>query len=331
MPNSSQTPDLRSQPVHRRASRLAAILAGGGALVWAALTPRTPEASPAPASVPTPVRTLEVVATEFALQAPDTVTAGRVRLRLTNHGRELHILEVVRLADGHTTEELAAILAARKPAPAWATFVGGPIAPPKGAPAGGGASDAPTSSLDVTVDLEPGRYALICPIPSPDDHRPHMVKGMVRTLVVVPASPSGAALPSVEEHEEDPIIVGRDAGGASAARVVLDDYGFLLQPEWQAGRHEIRVVNRAAQPHEMVVFKLDAGKRVADVVSWAASLTGPPPGTLVAGTTALGRGRAATIDLTLTPGAYALLCFAPDAKDGRSHVQHGMTREVTVE
>ena len=80
----------------------------------------------------------------------------------------------------------------------------------------------------------------------------------------------------------------------------------------------------------LVVFRLDTGKRVADVVRWAASLAGPPPGTLVGGTTALSRGHAVTVTLDLTPGTYALLCFVADARDGRSHVQHGMTREITV-
>ena len=32
----------------------------------------------------------------------------------------------------------------------------------------------------------------------------------------------------------------------------------------------------------------------------------------------------------LTPGEYALLCFVPDAGDGKPHVAHGMVRQVTV-
>jgi hypothetical protein len=256
---------------------------------------------------------LDVVASEFDFDAPDTVMAGRHRLRLTNRGREMHLLEVARLADGHTAEELAAQLAARGPVPAWATFVGGPLAPPGGIGPAGKASDG----LAVTVDLVPGRYALICPIPSPGDHRPHMVKGMVRTLVVTPAPAPRAARTR-----------GPDAVGST--RVVLDDYGFLLDPAWRAGRTTVRVENRAVQPHELVVFRLDPGKRAADVVRWAGSLAGSPPGTLVAGTTALGRGQVAVLALSLTPGSYALLCFLPDATDGRAHVRHGMTREVTV-
>ena len=30
------------------------------------------------------------------------------------------------------------------------------------------------------------------------------------------------------------------------------------------------------------------------------------------------------------PGRYALLCFIPDAKDGKPHFVHGMAKEITV-
>jgi hypothetical protein len=168
----------------------------------------------------------------------------------------------------------------------------------------------------VTLELTPGRYALLCPIPSPDDHRAHTLKGMVRTLVVVPA------------RRAAPAASARTRGASS--RVVLDNYGFVLDLPWRAGRHRLQVENRAAQPHELAIFRLAEGKRVGDVVRWASTLTGPPPGRLVGGTTALSRGSSVTVPLTLAPGTYALLCFLPDARDGRSHVQHGMTREITV-
>ncbi len=322
MPNRQQVPVHRPIVERHRVARItsaAAVLTGLVALTGAALAAAGP--APAGAGPPAPAdRTLDVVTTEFAFLAPDTVTAGRTRLRLVNRGRELHILEIARLDDGHTAEELAEHLATRRPPPAWATFVGGPLARPDG---------STSEDLAVTVDLAPGRYALLCPIPSPADHRPHMLKGMVRTLVVVPARAAGRAAPVI------PVARGRSAPARGAApavpgRVVLDDYGFVVQPAWRAGRHTLRVENRAAQPHELVVFRLAHGKRAADVVRWAGTLAGPAPGTLVAGTTALGRGQTVTLALTLTPGAYALLCFLPDATDGRSHVQHGMTRELTV-
>ena len=57
---------------------------------------------------------------------------------------------------------------------------------------------------------------------------------------------------------------------------------------------------------------------------------GPPPGAVVGGTAALSRGQEVAFDVALAPGADALLCLVADARDGRSHVQHGMLRKVAV-
>jgi uncharacterized cupredoxin-like copper-binding protein len=31
-----------------------------------------------------------------------------------------------------------------------------------------------------------------------------------------------------------------------------------------------------------------------------------------------------------TPGRYVLICFVPDARDGKPHFVHGMAQELTV-
>jgi len=36
------------------------------------------------------------------------------------------------------------------------------------------------------------------------------------------------------------------------------------------------------------------------------------------------------VDLDLAPGEYGLLCFLPDAKDGKPHFVHGMHKQITV-
>ena len=34
--------------------------------------------------------------------------------------------------------------------------------------------------------------------------------------------------------------------------------------------------------------------------------------------------------MTFEPGSYALICFVPDAKDGKPHAMHGMLKTLTV-
>ena len=36
------------------------------------------------------------------------------------------------------------------------------------------------------------------------------------------------------------------------------------------------------------------------------------------------------VEVDLPPGEYGLLCFLPDAKDGKPHFLHGMARSTTV-
>jgi hypothetical protein len=36
------------------------------------------------------------------------------------------------------------------------------------------------------------------------------------------------------------------------------------------------------------------------------------------------------VELDLTPGDYALLCFVPDAKDKKPHLEHGMIQQITI-
>jgi hypothetical protein len=114
-------------------------------------------------------------------------------------------------------------------------------------------------------------------------------------------------------------------------RIVLDDYSFTITPELRAGRHTIRVENAAAQPHHVEFVRLAPGKTVGDLMQWFKRREGPPPGEPVGGTTPLTRGAVSFVTADFAPGEYALFCFVPDAKDKRSHVAHGMVRQIRVE
>jgi hypothetical protein len=38
----------------------------------------------------------------------------------------------------------------------------------------------------------------------------------------------------------------------------------------------------------------------------------------------------AFITADFTPGEYALICFLPDAKDGKPHFAHGMIQQIHI-
>ena len=58
---------------------------------------------------------------------------------------------------------------------------------------------------------------------------------------------------------------------------------------------------------------------------------GPAPGHAVGGIGFIEPAGSATFSADLAPGSYGLICFVPDAKDGKPHLVHGMMKEFTVE
>jgi hypothetical protein len=241
-----------------------------------------------------------VTAGEFYYEAPDTIPAGFTKIRFVNEGTEFHLGQLVQLLDGHTAQELKAQMATHQPPPAWARFVGGPNTP------------MPNGEVESTLELAPGDYAFVCPVSSPSDHAPHAAKGMVRALTVVPSKDLGRA-PRAD------------------ARIVLDDYDFVVAPAIRAGRRTIRVENVSTQPHEVGVLRLERGKTVDDVMAWLRQRDGAPPAEVVGGSSALSRGVVTYIHADFTSGDYVLVCFVPDRKDGKSHYEHGMVRKFRVD
>lgn len=233
-------------------------------------------------------------------EAPDTMAAGLTNIRLINDGPMFHHVWLVRLEDGRTVGDLVDHFRTPGPAPEWAVDVGGPNAP--GAPGGDTAA---------IVDLEPGTYALVCVIDLPDGV-PHVMKGMVRQVVVVPSNGPAATLPEAD-------IV-----------MTLDDYTFGTDVPITAGRRTIRVENAAAQPHEVLFVKLENGATAQEFMEAMAKAEGPPPGTVLGGVTGMAQGGMNQVTLDFEPGDYALICFVPDASDGRPHFLHGMLHQIHV-
>ena len=246
------------------------------------------------------VRTITVTASDYAFAAPDSVPAGLTEIRLENRGAEMHHAFLIRLDGGKTMGDLFASMRGDGPLPSWAREVGGPNTP------------GPGGESTAMLRLAAGRYAMICVIPSPDG-KPHVMKGMAKEIVVTPATSNTA-----------------NANVRVSSTMTLLDYAFQVSQPLAAGRQTIRVKNDAAQPHEVLVVRLQPGKKPADVLAWMEKMEGPPPGAPIGGTTPLARGEENLITMDLTPGEYGLICFAPDAKDGKPHFVHGMMTQFTV-
>jgi len=249
-------------------------------------------------------RVVDVTAYDYHFRSPTSVPAGTLTFRMKNAGSEVHHLWVVRLDRGRTPADFIKAMNAWGSAlkmPDWATDVGGPNNVGAGQTANG------------TMTLEPGTYMLVCWVPSPDG-RPHVMKGMVKPLTVTAEGPTTAAEPTAD------------------VTMTLDDYNFTLSGPLKAGTRTIRFENKATQPHEAVIARLLPEKTMLQAIVWMNSgQSGPAPVAMLGGASGIAQGRHMFVTADLKPGKYVLLCFIPDARDGRPHSAHGMAKEITVE
>lgn len=245
---------------------------------------------------------IRFTASDFTFEGPTTVEAGMVTLSLTNVGETWHHLQLVKLPEGMNMEAFQAAMAQMQPGsppPPWFEEVGGVNPPPPGGPA------------RVTQRLEPGEYAVLCLVDTPD-RVPHVMKGMIRPLTVTPSTRAAAALPEAD------------------LSLTLVDYAFSFSSPPTSATRVVRVENHAEQAHEIAVFRFLPGKTMDDLGAWAATYEGPAPVEAVGGVPAIRPGQVVNMELSLTPGEYAALCFVPDIGDGQPHLVHGMAMPFTV-
>lgn len=260
----------------------------------------SPPATAATDAAPAPVT---VTATDYKLDLPDTIPAGAVTMHLVNHGKEMHHAVVVRLEDGKTLADFQQAMKHEGPPPSWVRFVGGPN------------GIVPGQEATSTAAFTAGNYVVMCLIPGADGV-PHMMKGMMRPFTVTgTASAAASALPAADDT------------------VRMGEYSFEPTGPLTAGRHVVLVQNAGQQPHELVVLKLAPGRHVTDFGKWATTggMKGPPPAMPVGGVGLIEPAGSATFSADLAPGSYGLICFVPDAKDGKPHLAHGMMKEFAVE
>ncbi len=113
---------------------------------------------------------LPVTAIDYGFEGiPDQVPAGQVAFQFTNKGESAHEMVVIKLGEG---ADLDALLASdQQPPEDQAKELGGTYSAPGG------------DATFVNVDLEPGRYAVVCFLPGPDG-KPHFSLGMKKTFTV---------------------------------------------------------------------------------------------------------------------------------------------------
>jgi hypothetical protein len=244
---------------------------------------------------------IDLDARDFSYVAPDTLPSGLVTLRMTNHGQEVHHVQLLRLKDTTTFEQFVAALQTEGDGAIGLTTLPGGVGPID-----------PQATAEVTLNLDPGAYVLACFIAGPDGV-PHVAKGMILPLQVVqPAEPATTATPTTRGTFQ------------------MSDFSFEMPDSLPAGRNTFQVVNAGPQFHELNVVRLAPGASVQDVLAWTTQPSGPPPFEAVGGMNGLSVGGVGYMTLDLPVGSYVAICHIPDPNTGLPHAQLGMLKAFAV-
>lgn len=255
-------------------------------------------ASLAPAAQPAK---LTIVAKDFSYDLPAELPAGLTTITLKNEGAEPHHAQFARVNDDVTDEQImAALQQGPDAALPLVTLPGGPAVIPPG------------QSTEVTIDLTPGRYLVLCFVPS-HDGVPHAAKGMVSMTRVVASNTRPASSPKAD------------------LTITLQDFSFTMPEQLKAGPQVWQVVNKGPQPHEIALIKLADGKTMDDVMAWMHDPAGPPPYEDAGGMQGLTAGSTGYFHVDLKPGAYVALCHIPDPGSGKAHEELGMVKPFVVQ
>ncbi|HUQ40228.1 MAG TPA: hypothetical protein VM030_08735 [Acidimicrobiales bacterium] len=242
----------------------------------------------------------------FKFSVPENVTGGAVTLKLVNDGKELHDLQLVKAAPGHTLAEFLKEFGSEEaPVSEWIEAAGGVGGTPPG------------QTNQVTLELEPGTYWYVCTESTEKGEKEisHANSGMSGEITI--AGDSEASLPDTD------------------ASIVAKEYSFA-PTGLKAGKNTFTFTNEGAQLHHAGIVPLMPGKTFADAKAALTSQeepTGPPPIDFEKSvfTAVVSGGKSMVVDATLAAGTYALLCFMPDkGTAGPPHVAKGMLVELKV-
>lgn len=172
------------------------------ALALIACQEADPESDGESGTDPTAPRVVEMTASDYALQMPDSISAGWTTFRMKNRGEEHHLFTFLELPGGVSYEDFRRDVVVPYDS-IWAQVVDGqingeeareklrPLLPdwyPSDLVQPGGVSlTAPGRTAETTMRMEPGTYVLEC-YAKTVERQYHALLGMVRPLTVYKSS-----------------------------------------------------------------------------------------------------------------------------------------------
>jgi uncharacterized cupredoxin-like copper-binding protein len=122
------------------------------------------------------------------------------------------------------------------------------------------------------------------------------------------------------------------AGGprARVVEIVAREFAFDMPDTLRSGLTTLRLRNAGNEPHHLMLFRLDAGKGLADVSAiLARDVAYPAWMHAVGGPNAVIGRRQSAVTVLLAPGSYVAFCYIP-SPDRVVHSAKGMLKTLTV-
>lgn len=253
---------------------------------------------------------VDVVVTDHTLDLPEEIPAGWTTFRFHNRSDEVHFGVLQLLPDGITVEDSLAevvpvfqdgmdLINAGDPNGGFAEFANLPAWYGEVVFTGGPGLVSPGETAVVTVDLEPGTYAMECYVKT--DGVFHSFHGMIAGFTVTEEE-------SVRTEPTADVTVTVSSDGASG--------GITIDGEFRPGRQTIAVhfadqaVHGNVLGHDLHVARIEEDTDLDALgtwMSWITGLDGTPPVHFVGGTHEMPAGSTAYMDVTLRPGTYVLV------------------------
>jgi len=246
-------------------------------------------------------RVLTVVARDTALELAPSVPAGLTTVRLTINGTIRRELIVHRIPAGTLPADLVRGAVGRPERWFDQWSFGGPAVP----------RDSATEA-SVTLDLRPGRYALVA-YEVDAAGRPRPDKLIWRDVTAVAASvliPARFTVPDLTFRIKD---------------AKVEALGTV-----RSGQRILQVENAGGRPHDFLVGRLKPGKTIDDVRRWDRDRNDPPPFVYVGGLTPMSNGVTAQTKLVLQTGTHVVFCTMRHAGDKERDYQRGVITSFKV-
>ena len=242
----------------------------------------------------------EYAALDYVFAGPSEIPSGWITFRMPNQGEEHRVMIQIKLPEDVSYTDYYESNQQRLEngeTPEWwseQVVMGGP------------AALGPGLVGETTVKLDPGEYAMICPVPTADGTL-HRDLGMMRPLTVTEEE-SGAIEPKAD------------------ITMTLRSLEFELDKVITPGRHTIavRFENQPeGKPHDVHVARLGPDQTLEDFTASMAGDIEFGDFFFIGGVEDMPEGHTAYFTADFEPGRYAFWCHG--------HSADGMVQEFTVE